>query len=76
MSQTLNNIQDEASHLSRRERAHLALRLLEGLEPGHDEDVDDIWLDEAERRLERYDRGVGEARDAEDGIDEIERSIE
>lgn len=76
MSQKLKNIQEEAAHLSRRERAQLALKLLEGLEPGHDEDVDEIWLDEAERRLERYDRGVDEARDAEDAIDEIERNLE
>ena len=76
MSQKLKIIQEEAALLSRRERAYLALKLLEGLELGYDEHVDEIWLDEAERRLERYDQGVGEARDAKDAIDEIERNLE
>jgi len=43
--------------------------------PGEDEDVDAVWLDEAERRLERYDESASEAHDAEDVISEIERRI-
>jgi hypothetical protein len=49
--------------------------MIESLEPGVDEDVDTLWLDEAERRLERYDRGHSEARDAEEAIADAERNL-
>jgi hypothetical protein len=45
------------------------------LDPGQDEDVDELWLDEAERRLREHDRGATQARDAEEAISEIERQL-
>lgn len=69
------DIEDQASRLSHRERARLALKLIESLEPGRDEDVDALWLDEAERRLARYDAGATQARDAEETISEIEAQL-
>lgn len=68
-------IEEQAAQLPHRERARLALRLIESLEPGHDEDVDELWLDEAERRLRAYDRGTTQARDAEEAINEIARQL-
>ena len=70
-----SSLEDQISQLPDRERARLALRLLESLEPGSDESVDDLWLDEAERRLENYDKGLTDARDAEEAITEIERQL-
>lgn len=70
-----SSLEDQVSRLPDRERARLALRILESLEPGSDENVDDLWLDEAERRLESYDRGLTDARDAEEAIAEIEHQI-
>ena len=70
-----SSLEDQISRLPNRERARLALRLLESLEPGSDESVDDLWLDEAERRLENYDKGLTDARDAEEAIAEIERQL-
>ncbi|MEX0706389.1 MAG: addiction module protein [Woeseia sp.] len=70
-----SSIEDQISRLPDEERARLALKLLESLEPGEDEDVDALWLDEAERRLKRYDEGVSEGRDAEEVISEIERQL-
>lgn len=69
------DIEDQASRLPHRERARLALKLIESLEPGHDEDVDELWLDEAERRLERYDAGTSEAQDADEALSEIEAQL-
>lgn len=69
------SVQEQATQLSHRERAQLALRLIESLDPGHDEDVDELWLDEAERRLREYDRGAKRARDAEEAISAIERQL-
>jgi hypothetical protein len=70
-----SSIEDQISRLPDRDRARLALRLLESLEPGRDEDVEKLWLDEAERRLKRYDMGESEACDAEEAIGEIERQL-
>ena len=70
-----SSIEDQIARLPSEERARLALKLLESLEPGEDEDVDALWLDEAEQRLKRYDEGVSDARDAEEVISEIERQI-
>lgn len=70
-----SSLEDQISRLSDRERARLALRLLESLEPGSDDSVDDLWLDEAERRLQNYDKGLTAARDAEEAIAEIEREL-
>jgi putative addiction module component (TIGR02574 family) len=70
-----SSIEDQISRLPDEERARLALKLLESLEPGQDEDVDELWLDEAERRLNRYDEGTSEARDADEVISEIERQF-
>ena len=70
-----STLEDQISRLPDRERARLALRLLESLEPGSDENVDELWLDEAERRLGDYDKGLIEARDADEAIAEIERHL-
>ena len=70
-----SSVEEQAAQLPHRERARLALRLIESLEPGHDEDVDELWLNEAERRLREYDRGATQARDAEEAISEIERQL-
>jgi len=69
------SIEDQAARLPHRDRARLALRLIESLEPGRDEDVDELWLDEAERRLKKYDEGTTEAFDAKEAISEIERNL-
>jgi hypothetical protein len=49
--------------------------LIESLEPGQDENVEELWLDEAERRLKEYDEGKTQADDAEEAISDIERSL-
>jgi putative addiction module component (TIGR02574 family) len=69
------SIEDQVARLPHRERARLALALIESLDPGKDEDVAELWLDEVERRLKRYDEGQTDARDAEEAISEIERQL-
>jgi hypothetical protein len=69
------SIEDQATQLPQRERARLALRLIESLEPGQDENVEELWLDEAERRLMKYDEGATEAEDADEAISDIERNL-
>jgi hypothetical protein len=69
------SVEEQAAKLPHRERARLALRLIQSLEPGQDEDVDQLWLNEAERRLREHDRGATEARDADEAVSEIERQL-
>jgi hypothetical protein len=75
MKRDHSGVEEQAAQLPHRERARLALRLIESLEPGQDEDVDELWLSEAERRLREYERGATQARDADDAISEIERQL-
>jgi Putative addiction module component len=69
------SIEDQAAQLPQRDRARLALRLIESLEPGQDENVEEFWLDEAERRLKKYDEGATQADDADEAISDIERNL-
>lgn len=69
------SIEDQAAQLPQRERARLALRLIESLEPGQGENVEELWLDEAERRLKKYDEGATKADDADEAISSIERNL-
>lgn len=75
MANTGPSLEEEAAELPHRERAQLALCLIESLEPGKDEDVHELWLEESEQRLRRYRAGDTQARDAEDAISEIERQL-
>ena len=75
MKRDETSVEEQAARLPHRDRARLALRLIESLDPGQDEDVDGLWLDEAEQRLQKYDSGATQARDAESAIADIERRL-
>ena len=70
-----NNLEDQVIGLPHRERARIALKLIESLDPGKDEDVSDLWLQEAENRLVAYDAGKTDARDFDEVLDEVERRL-
>ena len=55
------SLDDQPRNLAPNERPRLALKLIESLDPGENEDADELWLDEAERRLSDYDSGKTEA---------------
>jgi putative addiction module component (TIGR02574 family) len=69
------SLEDQVARLPLRERARLALKLIESLDPGQDEDVDELCLQEAERRLAAYDAGELDAVDADEALAEIERRL-
>ena len=75
MASDPRKLEELAAALDPKERARLALRLIESLDPGTDEDTEALWLEEAERRLARYDAGETEARPANDVIAEIRNKI-
>jgi len=75
MTSESRNVEEQAQDLPAKERARLALKLIESLDKGEDEDVDELWLDKAERRLADYDAGRTEARPADEVFTEIEKKL-
>ena len=57
MSKALSDIEAEARRLPAKDRARLIRRLLTTLEAENEGDVEQLWLDEAEKRLAAYRRG-------------------
>jgi len=71
MNSINRNLEEQAKMLPQKDRARLALSLIESLDPGTDEDADALWLDEAEKRLKAYDAGETQSRPVNDVIAEI-----
>jgi putative addiction module component (TIGR02574 family) len=70
-----SKLEEQVIGLPHRERARIALKLIESLDPGKDEDVSELWLEEAERRAAAYDAGETDARDPDEVFSEIERQL-
>ena len=60
MAHSLADIEDDALRLSEEDRARLAVRLLASLEEeaGSPEEIQKLWVVEAERRFEELRNGV------------------
>ena len=54
MSKKLEEIMNVVMELSLEERAQLAGTLLSSLDEGSESEVERLWLEEAERRLQEY----------------------
>ena len=57
MSKDLSKLELEAQNLPPKDRARLVRRLIATLDQGPDSDSEQLWLDEAERRLAAYRKG-------------------
>lgn len=75
MSADARKLEKQAQELSAKERARLAMALIESLDQGQDEEVEELWLDEAERRLEDYRAGRIEAIPANEVFERIEKKL-
>lgn len=60
-----NHVFDDALSLPAEERLALVERLLESLNSPIDPEIERLWAEEAERRIEQFDRGEVEAIPAE-----------
>ena len=69
------NLEEQVKKLPQKDRARLAMSLIESLDPGTDEDAEALWLDEAEKRLKAYDTGNTQSRPVNDVIAEIQFSL-
>jgi putative addiction module component (TIGR02574 family) len=57
MSRAVEELYEQASHLSEEDRAELAGKLLESIEDPSDEGVEEAWAAEIERRMLEYRAG-------------------
>jgi putative addiction module component (TIGR02574 family) len=57
MSANAEKILEEALNLPPRDRAEVLERLLNSFQEAPDPELDDLWAQEAEDRLDAYDRG-------------------
>lgn len=71
MGKKLSDIESDALQLSSRERARLIRRLITSLESENEGDVEQLWLDEAERRLAAYRNGETSARPGEEVFEAV-----
>ena len=71
MAKKLSEIESDALQLSIKERARLIRRLIISLESENDGDVEQLWLDEAERRLAAYRNGETSTRPGEEVFEAI-----
>ena len=75
MSHTLAEIEQQARDLAARERARLALALIQSLEPSDEGDVEEAWRVEAEARWASIERGTAETIAAPEVFAEIRRAL-
>ena len=75
MTRETESLEQQARKLDPEERADLALKLIESLDSGEDENAEELWLDEAERRLADYDAGKIEAIPVDGALEEIEQQV-
>jgi putative addiction module component (TIGR02574 family) len=75
MSSSNRDIEEQAKSLPQKERARLALSLIESLDPGLDEDAEALWLEEADKRLKAYDAGETQSRPVDEVIAEIKSGL-
>ncbi len=62
MSTRFHDLEMQARALPIKEKAALARLLIEELDTSVDADVEQLWIDEAQRRYDAYQRGELEAR--------------
>ena len=75
MPRKLSDVEQDALQLPLQERAILVERLLATLDAGEDTDVEELWLQEAEKRYAEYRAGRTESRPAEQVMEEARQRL-
>ena len=75
MASTLSDLKKKAAQLPEKERAELALSLIESLDGPADPDVEEAWAQEIERRVRQVERGEAELIPAEEVFARISRRL-
>lgn len=72
---TLDKVRRDALRLALQDRARLTEELLESMDPRNESEIEGLWLDEAERRLQAYREGGVQSIPADEVLKEAEDSI-
>lgn len=76
MTSNINEIGKKALELSARDRALLIRQLLESLEGGEEEEnAEELWIDEAKRRYNRYKQGRTSERPANQVLEDAKANL-
>jgi putative addiction module component (TIGR02574 family) len=75
MADIVTELEDRARRLSAKDRARLALSLIESLEPDDGDDVEEAWRIEIEARAVALDRGEATTVPAAEVFAEIRRKL-
>ena len=75
MSTLLEQLQKQVQMLTSKEKAELAHRLIEELDSSADADVEQLWIEESERRYAAYLRGDMKALPGDEVIERVRRRI-
>ena len=72
---SLKNIEKEAFQLSKQERAILARKLIQSIDEKEceEENCEDVWIEEADRRYQELKDGKVKGIPAQDVLDEIDQ---
>ena len=75
MSRAIDEIENEVLNLPLKERAILVEHLIVSLDKGEDVDAEELWLQEAEKRYEKYKEGKTTSRPLEQVLQDIKSKI-
>ncbi|KKN11083.1 hypothetical protein LCGC14_1030130 [marine sediment metagenome] len=76
MTSNINEIGKKALELSARDRALLIRQLLESLEEGTDEEnTEELWIDKAKRRYNRYKQGKTSEKPANQVLEDTKANL-
>ena len=75
MARELRDLAEELAELSPRDKASLALMLIDSLDEEVDEDAERLWFEESERRYAAYRRGEAPSRPAEEVFDRARKRL-
>ncbi|WP_089725645.1 addiction module protein [Candidatus Thiosymbion oneisti] len=75
MVRTLAEIEQAILRLNQKERAALARNIIDDLDTVLDENVDRLWLEEAQQRYQAYIAGETKAKPAQEVFDKARRRL-
>ena len=75
MARTLADIEKEILQLNPKEKAALARNIIDDLDAVTDENVDRLWLEEAQRRYQAYVVGETKAKPAQEVFDKARQRL-
>jgi putative addiction module component (TIGR02574 family) len=75
MGTLFDELEKQTRALTREEKAALARRLIEELDSAPDVNVEQLWIDEAQRRYDAYRRGELEPVPGEEAIERARKRL-